>query len=328
MATELKVGGLSAPPGERARGSVAAALGKTTVDIPLSLVNGTEPGPRVVITAGVHGGEFTGVDAAVRLADRIAPEDLAGQLVICPVANPPAVYQGRLGVSPLDGININRVFPGDPDGQPTERLAGWLFAHVLDGADAYLDLHSGGIDEVLRDFVGYRVSGDDTVDAKARGIAHAVGIEDVILGLGADGGNSHAAAARRGIPSVLVETGQLGERAAESLVDRLVNVLRHVGMLEGSPQTIKTRAWVWAGGVTAETTGLWYPDFNLGDEVVSGEPIGRIVDPADGREHKVTATATGRVFYAMHGLTVAPGIELAAIAAPHSPIPPAQEVPS
>ncbi|WP_264937282.1 succinylglutamate desuccinylase/aspartoacylase family protein, partial [Streptomyces sp. A012304] len=77
------------------------------------------------------------------------------------MANPPAVYGGRLNISPLDGVNINRVFPGDKDGGPTERMAAWLFENLIDGADAYIDLHSGGIDQHLLDFVGYRLTGDD-----------------------------------------------------------------------------------------------------------------------------------------------------------------------
>nr|WP_253267745.1 succinylglutamate desuccinylase/aspartoacylase family protein [Streptomyces asoensis] len=321
MTSTLDVGVLRAEPGTKTRGTVPADLGALTVDIPLTLVNGAHPGPRVVITAGVHGGEFTGVDAVTRLAAMLEPGEVHGQVVVCPVANPPAVYQGRLGVSPVDGVNINRVFPGDPDGGPTERLAAWLFANLLDGADAYVDLHSGGIDEVLTDFVGYRLTGDPALDAKTADMAGALGIEDVIFGLNADGGNSHAAAARRGVPAILVETGQLGERDAETarrLVGGLYGVLSRLGVLDTQAQdpAPAVREWVWAAGVTAETTGLWYPEFSAADDVTEGQVIGHVVDPADGQEHKVHAPATGRIFYGMRGLTVAPGAELAAIAAP------------
>ncbi|MFB7928252.1 succinylglutamate desuccinylase/aspartoacylase family protein [Streptomyces sp. NPDC056039] len=316
----LTVGTLSAEPGTKTRGTVPADLGTLTVDIPLTLVNGARPGPRVVITAGVHGGEFTGIDAATRLAALLEPGGVRGQIVLCPVANPPAVYQGRLGVSPVDGVNINRVFPGDPEGGPTERLAAWLFTHLLDGAEAYIDLHSGGIDEVLRDFVGYRLTGNPELDARTADMARSVGIEDVILGLNAEGGNSHAAAARQGIPAILVETGDLGERdpaVARRLVDGLYGVLARLGVLESETRnSTAVREWVWVAGVTSDATGLWYPEFSLGDDVTEGQVIGRVIDPADGREHKIHTPASGRVFYGMHALTVAPGTELAAIAAP------------
>ncbi|MFD4557746.1 succinylglutamate desuccinylase/aspartoacylase family protein [Streptomyces sp. NPDC058469] len=321
----LSVGTLRATPGAKTRGTVPADLGTLTVDLPLTLVNGAHSGPRVLITAGVHGGEFTGIDAATRLASLLEPGQVHGQVIVCPVANPPAVYQGRLGVSPLDGVNINRVFPGDPDGGPTERLAAWLFAHLLDGADAYVDLHAGGIDEVLRNFVGYRLTGDAQHDLRTAELARSLGIEDVILGLDATGGNSHAAAARAGVPAILVETGQLGERDADTaarLVDSMCALLRGLGVIEPedtADEPAAVREWVWAAGVTAEQTGLWYPEFTAGDDVTEGQVIGHVIDPADGQEHKVHTPAGGRVFYGMHGLTVAPGTELAAIAVPRPP---------
>jgi hypothetical protein len=323
----LSVGSLQAQPGTKARGTVQADLGALTVDIPLTLVNGSRPGPRVVITAGVHGGEFPPIDAVVRLADGLEPAEVHGQVIICPVANPPAVYQGRLNVSPVDGVNLNRVFPGDPAGGPTERLAAWLFTHLVDAADVYIDLHCGGIDQVLRDFVGYRLTGDPDLDKATAELAGSFGIEDVILGLNAAGGNSHAAAARRGISAVLVEVGQLGRRdeaTALRRVDGLLKALRHLGVLDqdgSAPAPI--REWVWSAGVTAEATGLWYPEFSFDadviGEVAEGDLLGRIVDPTDGTEHTVHAPADGRIFYGMHGLTVAPGAELAALAVPWDP---------
>jgi predicted deacylase len=320
----LTIGPLSAEPGRKTRGTIPADIGPTIVDIPLILVNGSRPGPRVVVTGGVHGGEFVGTDAATRLAGLLEPEDVSGQVVICPVANPPAVYDGRLGKSPLDGVNINRVFPGDKDGGPTERLAAWLFENVINGADAYADLHSGGIDETLLDFVSYRLTSDEELDAKAQAMAHAVGYERVLFGRNAEGGNSHAAAARQGIPAILVETGQLGERdpaQTRILLDGLYRLLHHLGVIDApqhvAPVTVQPREWVWTGSVESPATGLWYPDAATGDEVTEGQTIGRVIDPADGSEHKVTVTATGQILYGMNGLTVAPGAELAAIAVPH-----------
>lgn len=314
----LVVGTLTAAPGTKVRGSVRADLGTLTTDIPLTLVNGSTPGPRVVITAGVHGGEFTGIDAAHRLAALLDPAHIRGQVLLCPIANPPAVYGGRLGTSPLDGVNINRVFPGNPEGGPTERLAAWLFANVVDGADAYVDLHSGGIDEFLQDFVGYRLTGDPDLDAKTAAMAHVIGYDDVVVGLHADDGNSHAAAVRRGIPAVLIETGQFGERdprAASRVVDALIRLLDHV--LDGKDSEYPpAREWLWAGFVTSSATGLWYPTVTAGDDVTEGQVIGHVTDPADDTTHEVHAPATGRVFYGMHGLTVVPGTDLAAIAAP------------
>jgi uncharacterized protein len=322
----LTIGSLRAGPGQKTRGSLPADLGTTTAEVPLIVINGSRPGPRVVITSGVHGGEFISVDATTRLAGLLEPDDIAGQLVICPVANPPAVYGGRLNISPLDGVNINRVFPGDKDGGPTDRMAAWLFEHLIDGAAAYVDLHSGGIDQHLLDFVGYRLTGDDELDAKIRGMAHAVGYERVIFGTSPDGGNSHAAANRQGVPAILVETGQLGDRdpaTVRRLLDGLYRILHHLGVVEASehvkPATVQPRDWIWTGDVASQVTGLWYPDAVTGDEVTEGQAIGRIIDPVDGAEHKVSAVSTGTIIYGMNGLSVRPGMHLAAIAAIAAP---------
>lgn len=319
----LTIGPLRAEPGRKTRGTLTADLGTTTADVPLILVNGSRPGPRVVITGGVHGGEFIGIEAATRLAGLLEPDDISGQLVICPVANPPAVYGGRLNISPLDGVNINRVFPGDKEGGPTERMAAWLFEYVVNGADAYVDLHSGGIDQHLLDFVGYRVTSDAKLGAKIKAMAHAVGYERVMPRPFPDGGNSHAAANRQGIPAILIETGQLGDRdsvTVRRLLDGLYRLLHHLGVIEApqhlAPVTVQPREWVWTGEAVSPAAGLWYFDAIPGDEVTEGQTIGRVIDPADGAEHKVAATGTGTIIYGMNGLSVRPGVLLAEIAVP------------
>jgi predicted deacylase len=152
-------------------------------------------------------------------------------------------------------------------------------------------------------------------------MAHAVGYEYVVFGRSADGGNSHAAANRLGIPAVLIETGQRGDRdpaTVRTLLDALHRLLNHLGALDGPAPapTATSREWVWSGSVDSPATGLWYPEAGTGDEVTEGQAIGRIVDPLDGGEHKVTATAAGTIVYGMNGLTVVRGAELAAIAAP------------
>ncbi|MGW0844328.1 succinylglutamate desuccinylase/aspartoacylase family protein, partial [Streptomyces sp. NPDC002787] len=110
---------------------------------------------------------------------------------------------------------------------------------------------------------------------------------------------SHAAAARRGISAVLVEVGELGRRdeaTALRRLDGLLKALRHLGVLDqdgSAPAPV--REWVWSAGVTAEATGLWYPEFSFDadiiGEVAEGDVLGRIVDPVDGREHTVHAPA-------------------------------------
>jgi predicted deacylase len=201
-------------------------------------------------------------------------------------------------------------------------MAAWLFEHLIPVADAYADLHSGGIDQTLLDFVGYRLTGDPALDAKNRAMAHAVGYEYVVFGSSAEGGNSHAAANRLGIPAVLIETGRRGDRdpaTVQTLLDALHRLLHHLGTTDNpgpAPAATPSHEWEWTGYVESPAKGLWYPDATTSDEVTEGQTIGRIIDPLGGDEHKVVATATGTILYGMNGLTVVPGTELAAIATP------------
>ena len=107
---------------------VPVDLGVTTVEIPVVLVNGTLAGPRVGITAGIHGAEYVSIAALRRVAMSVDPATMTGTMVVSLISNPAAYAARAIYVDPLDGRNLNRAFPGDPAGGPTERLAAWLHA--------------------------------------------------------------------------------------------------------------------------------------------------------------------------------------------------------
>ena len=113
------------------------------VEIPLTRVYGRSPEPRVVIVAGVHGDELVGPHALVELAQELAPSELRGTVVLAPSANPLAFAAG-LRKAPDDDLDLNRIFPGNPGGTATERVADTLVRRVIDGADLVIDLHSAG----------------------------------------------------------------------------------------------------------------------------------------------------------------------------------------
>lgn len=137
-------------------------------------------------------------------------------------------------------------------------------------------MHSGGIDEVLQEYVSYRITGDAVLDAKSRGMARSLGIRDV-LAAPATGGNSNAAVVREAkIPSVLVESGQLGQwdsRAANNLVDRMLCMLQKLGVIQQDDELKCVDAksgdhsqpmeWECASEVLAPVKGLWYREFSL-----------------------------------------------------------------
>ena len=110
--------------------------------IPITVVkNGT--GPTAVLTGGNHGDEYEGPIALFDLASRIDPQDVSGRVIIVPAFNYPA-FQARKRTSPIDGGNLNRTFPGRPDGTVTEKIADFFQNQILSRADYVLDIHSGG----------------------------------------------------------------------------------------------------------------------------------------------------------------------------------------
>ena len=121
----------------------------TQFDMPLMVIKGHQPGPRFTVTAGLYPLEFCGVEAAGRLYQQIDPRNLQGEVIIVPVVNMP-VFQFRTpmfaltqSLSPMDGLDITKVFPGNPDGTVTEVLAYKLFQEVILGSDYHVDLRGG-----------------------------------------------------------------------------------------------------------------------------------------------------------------------------------------
>ena len=109
------VGSVRADPGSRAEGLVEADLGGgTVVSIPIAIVNGAQPGPRVGVTAGIHGAEYVSIAALREVARSLDPTRIRGTLVAVITANPSAFTARSIYVNPVDGLNLNRQFPGDP----------------------------------------------------------------------------------------------------------------------------------------------------------------------------------------------------------------------
>jgi len=100
-------------------------------------------GPVILLTAGVHGDEYEGQAALATLTRELAPEAIRGQVILLPMTNAPAARAG-LRTSPVDGGNLNRLFPGNPRGTPSEMIAHYLETVLIPRADVMVDLHSGG----------------------------------------------------------------------------------------------------------------------------------------------------------------------------------------
>ena len=312
----LEVGTLRAEPGTKVTGFLDVP--GTPMQMPATLLCGTEPGPFLSITAGVHGGEYPGIEAAIRTAAALEPATLRGAVIIVHIVNVPA-FQGRnIYICPLDGKNPNRVFPGNPEGTASERLAHALFTQVIARADFYVDLHGGDINEALVPFTIIMETGDPAVDARTLELARVYGIRYVIRGRVA--GGTYAAAAQRKIPAILTEAGGQGVLEEEPLqihLRGLRNVVRHLGIGAGHPDPVEPitvlSKFHW---VTSDQRGLFYPTIEPGDRVERGQEVGETRDYFGRPLGKITAPAGGIVLVTVTTPATNPGDPLFAVGAP------------
>jgi predicted deacylase len=226
----------TAAPSSRIREEICVAVlaDGSRLDVPLIVITGAERRPRLVCVAGIHGDEPEGMRALMELADELDPAALRGQLVLVPVANPSAFGAG-LRMSPIDGLDLNRIFPGSSQGSISERLAHMLFNEVLLGADFVFALHSWYATGEVMPYVEY----GHTIAATARaslGAAHAAGFE-LIRASHWPQGLMTRCVNEAGIPAIESEIGGLGVITADGTsITKLCirSLMVHLGMLEGA----------------------------------------------------------------------------------------------
>ena len=143
---------------------------------PYFALRGREPGPTVLVISGIHGGEYPGPLGAIALGRELDPATLRGAVLILPLVNLPAFWARAAFVTPGDGRNLNRAFPGKPAGTISEVLAHRLLTDVVEPADAVIDLHSGDIFEALADHTGHFQTADATVTARNEAMVAAFGL--------------------------------------------------------------------------------------------------------------------------------------------------------
>lgn len=248
--------------------------------IEVMAVVGRHKGPRLVFTAGVHGDEFEGIRALGELAQELVHREICGTVVLIPVSNPEAVAAGSR-TSPLDGGNLNRTFPGRPDGTPTEQLAHLLMEQVIRGADLLVDLHAGGTHYAFEVLAGYREL-EGPVGAATYRAARSLGLPNLWV-MNPNPGVFSYEACRVGVPAVGVEvtgTGGCRERDVALIKRGLYGVLAEFGVLPGAvvPEPDESRRVLRGAWTHAPATGLFRAYVGLGDEVRQGALIAEVLD--------------------------------------------------
>jgi uncharacterized protein len=235
---------------------------------------GAGDGPTLGLVAGIHGDEPVGVETLRRFVTELDAASVAGELVVLPVANPYA-FEALTRNTPLDMSNLNRLFPGNPNGTLTEQLAHAIADRVVPRLGYLVDLHSGGNLAT----VDYAYRFDDS------GLAEAFGCEILYRGQSYGGSLSHCARGL-GIPTVTTEIGggqQRNRHYVEKGLRGLRNVMKKLEMMPGKPELPERQLVVdELATLRPHHGGLMLSDFDatrLGDSVAAGTELARVVSP-------------------------------------------------
>jgi uncharacterized protein len=281
-----------------------------------TLYGGAGDGPTLVVVGGMHGSEFAGIEAAIRIFNEVDPALLRGTLKVCMIYNLPA-FVNHLGfVVPHDGKNPSTTFPGSSIGTYGEAMAYYFDQELLSKADAMVELHGGDIPEALTPFVIAPVTGDEALDTRIRAMAVAYNIPIIASRKMPDPArppvrSAFGVTALRGKPAILVESGQQGILNMTEVETHLIglrNVLIHLGMLPGQVvNTVKRLFSEEHMAIRSEHVGMWYPVVKITDWVQAGQVVGHIRDYFGSPLAEVKAVSDGIVTVVRTSPSVAAG---------------------
>ncbi len=241
-------------------------------------------GPTLLLTGGNHGDEYEGPIALYALARSLEGQDFQGRVIIVPAMNFPAFKAGRR-TSPIDGGNMNRLFPGKPDGTVTEKIADYFQQQLLPMADYVADIHSGGKTLNFLPFCGIHHLADSAQQARAQAAMEAFGAPYSVISLEMDpDGMYDTAAEAMGKVFISTELGGGGSASATTVAIAkrgLDNLLKHAGVFPGMPAPGDSQLLDMPDErcfVTSESSGLVEYCLDLGEAVSEGQTIALVYD--------------------------------------------------
>jgi len=329
----LRVGEIECRSGQLALGRLLVGYERdgAELNLPVILVNGAQEGPTVYLGALIHGNEPAGAEVIRRvLRECVDPGRLRGSLIGIPIQNPLA-YRSSTYHTLDDGLNANRIFPGDASETLTNRMVAQITSQAVEQSQYIIDFHCNVADSILFNFVRWqdsetgrrnlelsRVFGFTSVLSEVK--RHGFGFEERLVGLLAD------EALARGVPALTVEltpTFNWDEPVLAAGVQGTLNVLRHLAMLEGDPMPqdehlpIINEVLGPQLRVTAERGGFVHPQVRVGEWVDDGAVVALVRDPCGDVVEEIKAPAAGYVLsYPHHGNHAAASGDIVVFVAP------------
>jgi hypothetical protein len=301
----LSLLGQSIAPGTRAElpFKVGESFDGSGITTPVTIVHGALPGPRLCLTAAVHGDELNGIEVVRRVVNDAQPEELSGTLIAVPIVNLLGFSRGSRYLP--DRRDLNRYFPGTNYGSSASRLAYTLFRQVVVHCDALVDFHTGSFDRANLP----QVRGDLTIPSVLE-LTRGFGAAPVLHSPGARG-MMRLAASDRGIPAVTFEVGapaRLEPEAIDFAVQSISSLMHRLGMTRSFRMWSEPQATFYESKwVRADSGGMLFSSVKLGDRVRQGQQLGKVIDPIQNEERAIVSPLRGRVLGMALNQVVLPG---------------------
>lgn len=295
--TELIIGGQQILPGEHHNIDLPVALlhTQTPLSMPVQIRRGRKEGPRLFISAAIHGDELNGVEIIRRLHQQKVLSRLRGTLITIPIVNVYGVIHHSRYLP--DRRDLNRVFPGSESGSLASRLAHLFMTEIVANCTHGIDIHTGALHRSNLPQIRVNLADPDT-----ERLARAFGVP-VIINSDLRDGSLREAASEQGIPMLLYEAGEalrFDEMAIRGGVKGVINVMRVLGMLppprtRARATTVETHIVRSSSWVRAPESGVFRAFTALGKQVKRGEVLGVVDSPYGNNEVEVVAVNAGLV---------------------------------
>lgn len=281
MKQAITFGQITAEPGTRRSGWVPVL--DTDYKLPVTVINGKEDGKTILLTSSIHGCEYPSIEAVFRVAETLDPEKVSGAIVVINPVNVDGFLTRTPYLVPQDGKNLNRLFPGNPEGTLGDKIAYVLTEEFQKKVDFHLDTHGGDIPETQLSYVYYPGISDNEEalrisEEAAEYVLHA---EFVLKSRAVNHAYNYATIL--GIPSLMLELGDNARWTEEEVtlyLENIYNVLRYLKVLPGEAKKRQRKIKRITKGeyLDADFSGRWYAFVGREDTVRKGQKIGEIRD--------------------------------------------------
>jgi predicted deacylase len=312
------VGNIEAEKGSKNHGFLnVGGRAVSPVQVPVMIVNGSEEGPTLGLASAVHGNEFAGTAACMRIYKEVDPKMLNGAVLIAPIVNVPAYenatslndFKPSSFVCPIDGIDLMSVDPNGPEGWMSSLIVRAVFKEMIYKSDYFIDIHGVSFPKKGCNTVTVRMTKNKGTDEESERLARlfpckyirVFDLEDLPPGAREIGTGFSGYTSLKGIPSIQPEAGHAGEMDEPSInliVDGILNVMRGVKMMDETPHRVPDQMVIGTEYVVRPRHGgIFFPKIKPESKVSRGEVIGEIKNVFGETVEKLVSPGDGIILW-------------------------------